>query len=162
MSDGEAHHYAPLDPAHPGIDPTAARAVEAFFALFDLMHTHYGTVCASLDLTPSLGAVLRGLSSPSPMRELARSIGLDASNLTGLVDRLERRGLLRRQPDPDDRRVRQLVLTEEGSALRQTLNTRLFADPPLLAGLDAEQREHLERLLGRAARSACRPPGPPS
>jgi DNA-binding MarR family transcriptional regulator len=85
------------------------------------------------------------------MRELARSLNIDASNLTGLVDRLEQRGLVRRFADPKDRRVRQLALTQQGVQLRQTLNARLTNNPPLLAGLDTEQRRQLQALLTQAA-----------
>ncbi len=85
------------------------------------------------------------------MRELARSLHIDASNLTSLVDRLEERGLVRRRPDPDDRRIRQLVLTDDGLRLRHALNARLMSDPPLLAGLDDTERQQLQGLLTRAA-----------
>src|SRR5262245_56887236 len=50
------------------------------------------------------------------MHELARSVVLSRSGLTRLVDRLESAGLLRRQPDPADRRGAYAVLTEEGRA----------------------------------------------
>jgi DNA-binding MarR family transcriptional regulator len=134
-----------------GIDPVACEAVDAFFTVLGRMYGYYSGVCASLDLTPHLGSVLRGLAEPSPMRELARELHLDASNLTGLVDRLEQRGLVRRAADPQDRRVRQVALTEAGMRLRHELNVRLMRDPPLLAGLDADERGRLRSLLGRAA-----------
>ncbi len=154
MSKPEGHPYPPLEPDAPGVDPVAACAVEAFFTLFACMHGYYARVCESFDLTPLLGTVLRGLAEPTPMRGLARSLHMDASNLTGLVDRLEDRGLVQRRPDPGDRRIRQLVLTDEGVRLRQMLNARLMSDPPLLAGLDDEQRRQLRALLTRSAAAA--------
>jgi DNA-binding MarR family transcriptional regulator len=51
------------------------------------------------------------------MLELARHLGLDKSSMTGLVDRAERRGLVRRAADPHDGRAVQVSLTEEGQRL---------------------------------------------
>jgi DNA-binding MarR family transcriptional regulator len=147
----DGHHYAATEGMPPGVDLVSCRAVESFFVLFARMSRYYSATCESFDLTPQLGTVVRGLVSPSPMRELARELHLDASNLTGLVDRLEQRGLVERRPDPADRRVKQLVLTARGTALRDALNTRLMSDPPLLAGLDEDQRTDLCALLSRAA-----------
>lgn len=48
------------------------------------------------------------------MKELAANTTLSTSGLTTLVDRLEEQGLLRRTPDPDDRRATRIVLTEQG------------------------------------------------
>ena len=50
-----------------------------------------------------------------PMRNLAIHLHRDASNLTGIADRLESQGLVQRQVDPADRRIKRLVLTEQGA-----------------------------------------------
>lgn len=55
------------------------------------------------------------------MHELARAVVLSRSGLTRLVDRLERAGLLRREPTPDDRRGSFAVLTEEGAEMRRRM-----------------------------------------
>lgn len=149
--DEDGQHYAAAEALPAGADPVAARAVEAFFVVFGRMHGYYGRVCEEFGLTPHLATVVRGLATPSPMRELARRLQLDASNLTGLVDRLEQRGLVERRPDPADRRVKQLTLTAAGAELRDALTARLLADPPLLAGLGADERGELCALLARAA-----------
>lgn len=149
--DFEGHRYSGPKVREPEVDPTAADAVEDFFVLLRRMSDYFTQTCAAFDLTPQPGAVLRGLSAPSPMRELARRLGMDASNLTGVVDRLEERGLVERRADPADRRVRQLALTDDGEQLRRALEARLMSAPPLLAGLDEEQRRTLRDLLRRAA-----------
>ncbi|MBI5504113.1 MAG: MarR family transcriptional regulator [Deltaproteobacteria bacterium] len=51
--------------------------------------------------------------------ELGRGAGVEPSTVTGLLDRMERDGLLARQPDPDDRRAQRICLTELGQRLRQ-------------------------------------------
>jgi DNA-binding MarR family transcriptional regulator len=64
-----------------------------------------------------------------PHGELAETLSCHASNVTGLVDRLESRGLLRRRPAPADRRVKVLVLTPTGLRLRALLLDRMTAPP---------------------------------
>ena len=76
-----------------------------------------------------------------PMRSLAARLDSDASNLSVLVDRLERRGAVERRPDPDDRRVKALALTAEGERLRTAFWRDLTEDPGALDPLtDAELR----------------------
>src|SRR5580765_7092686 len=58
---------------------------------------------------------------PLPMGRLANTLACDASNVTGLVDRLETRGLVRRQASRHDRRVKVIELTPEGARLRAQL-----------------------------------------
>ena len=55
------------------------------------------------------------------MHELARAVVLSRSGLTRLVDRLEQAGLLRREPDPADRRGSFAILTDEGAAMRERM-----------------------------------------
>ncbi len=68
----------------------------------------------------------------------------DASNVTGIVDRLEKRGLVERRVDPYDRRVKLLVVTPAGRALRRRFEERLLAGMP---GIDALGEEESKRLL---------------
>src|SRR5690242_10230656 len=80
-------------------------------------------VCAAVDLTPMQGHALRLLDPgrPMAMRLLAESLACDASNVTGIVDKLESRGLIARHVDENDRRIKMLVVTEKGQALREKL-----------------------------------------
>jgi DNA-binding MarR family transcriptional regulator len=95
----------------------------------------------SLRQYAALHGIREGASSPG---ELARLWQVTPAALTGIVDRLERRGLVRRTPDPSDRRRLCLALTEEGlrtsrqveSALTTDLATQLAtASPAELAEL---------------------------
>lgn len=71
--------------------------------------------------------------------ELAARVGLDASTLVRLIDKLQERGLLERQPDPNDRRARRLVLTPAGEEEVREIRQRLLEiEHELLAGLDDE------------------------
>ena len=87
---------------------------------------------------------------PIAMRELAGGLHCDPSNITGIVDRLGDRGLVERGSWPGDRRVRTLMLTEEGTALRMRLLDRLSEPPPGLGRLSIDEQRRLRVLLRRA------------
>jgi DNA-binding MarR family transcriptional regulator len=101
-----------------------------------------------LDLTPPQAMLLRQVDEPLPMGEAAGQLHCDPSNVTGLVDRLEKRGLIERVPSPSDRRVRHLVLTDEGRHVKQRLD-RLMADALALDSLPAGDQAALRDLLQR-------------
>jgi DNA-binding MarR family transcriptional regulator len=82
-----------------------------------------------------------------PMRSLAARLDYDASNLSVLVDRLERRGVVERRPDPGDRRVKALALTPDGERLRAAFWKDLIEDPGPLASLDDPGLQSLAELL---------------
>src|SRR3954470_1069329 len=108
-------------------------------------------------LRPGQAQLLRALDSeqPTPMRQLACVMRCDPSNVTGLADRLEERGLVERLPDPSDRRVRALALTAEGTRVRDEFVSRLMEPPEEIASLPAADqralRDALRRALGRRA-----------
>jgi DNA-binding MarR family transcriptional regulator len=84
------------------------------------------------------------------MGEVAGALSCDASNVTGLVDRLEARGLVARQPSPADRRVKVLTLTAAGRRVRAVLIERLTAPPDdRLGRLSAQEQRQLVDLLRR-------------
>jgi DNA-binding MarR family transcriptional regulator len=75
------------------------------------------------------------------MSELADALYCHASNVTGIVDRLESRGLVERRPGAGDRRVRTLVLTTEGAEVRAQVVALLSEPPEAIARLpEADQR----------------------
>jgi len=82
-----------------------------------------------------------------PMRSLAARLNSDASNLSVLIDRLERRGAVERRPDPADRRVKALALTEEGERLRAAFWRSVVEDQGTLAPLSDADLQALAGLL---------------
>ncbi len=74
------------------------------------------------DLTAQQVGLLRMLDRPVSMRAFAEDLSCDPSNVTGLVDRAERLGLVQRVSDPRDRRVRMLTLTPKGRWIRDRVN----------------------------------------
>ncbi len=102
-------------------------------------------------LTPQQGQLLCVLMArPYGMGELGALLGLAKSSLTGLVDRTERNGLVRREPDPQDTRAVRVALTAQGGRLAEEFYTetcrRIEALP---AGLSAAESATLAALLGR-------------
>lgn len=103
------------------------------------------------ELTPVQFAALAAVEREPRMdqRTLARRIGFDTSTIGGVVDRLERRGLMQRGASPDDRRVRLLSVTPEGLAvLRAVVPLMLRAQERMLEPLPAAERAHFMRMLG--------------
>ncbi len=110
---------------------------------------HTRTVVADLGLTLPQASALRDLGEPLTTRELAERLSCEPSNATFVVDKLEKAGLVRREPHPTDRRSRYLVLTPQGITVRSALLERVDADEPLAHLTDRHLRD-LERTLRRA------------
>ncbi|MCK7622801.1 MarR family transcriptional regulator [Streptomyces sp. RS10V-4] len=110
---------------------------------------HVRRGAARLGLTAPQATALRELTGPMTMRELAERMSCEPSNATFVVDKLEKQELIERRPHPTDRRAKQLVLTEQGAALRERLLALLGEESPL-AGLTDVERATLRGLLERA------------
>ena len=129
------------------------RAVqEASWLVLDLagrLQRGFASRAAEFGLSGAQAKVLLALRSGEalPMRALARGLGFDPSNLTGLADRLEQRGLIERRPAPADRRIKAIAMTEEGSRLREDFQLRLTSDAGALARLNDAQIKDLHKLL---------------
>ena len=102
------------------------------------------------DLAPQQGMALRALHEPRRMGELAKFLACDNSNVTGIVDRLEERGLVERSPAEHDRRVKLIVLTEEGERVRREIERRITEPPKAIAELSRSDQIVLRDLLRRA------------
>ena len=84
------------------------------------------------------------------MSELAERLHCDNSNVTGIVDRLEDRGLVERRPAEHDRRVKMLAITPAGADIRARLAERLEVPPEPLARLSADDQRALRDIMRRA------------
>ena len=131
-----------------------AVAGEAWQLLFEfwLSARALPAVAAACDLTEAQCHVLRLLEPGAalPMRRLAEQLDCDASNITGIVDRLEARGLVERRPCPHDRRVKELALTRAGAALRARMVERLGQPPEPIVRLTPAEQQTLCAILRKA------------
>jgi DNA-binding MarR family transcriptional regulator len=133
--------------------PSAAS--EAWVLLHELVTSQRGRVmCISseFDLAPGQMMALKLLDpgTPVPMRELATAMACDNSNVTGIIDRLEDRGLVERRAAPHDRRVKMLVVTPAGADLRRQIKARLSEPPEPLLRLGPDEQRLLRDLLRKA------------
>jgi DNA-binding MarR family transcriptional regulator len=110
---------------------------------------HYADAADAIGLTMPQTTVLRALEpeAPVPMVSLATTLSCHPSNITGLIDRLEEQGLVARHACTEDRRVKNVVLTEKGDDARKRLCSLLFSPPAALRRLDDDEIDALVSLL---------------
>jgi DNA-binding MarR family transcriptional regulator len=126
----------------------ACRAWQLLVKFFFAQREHLPSSGDRFDLSPIQCHVLHLIEpeQPMPMGRLAEALACDASNVTGLVDRLEARGLVQRKPLSHDRRVKVLRLTPVGVRLRAQLLRRMTEGCPL-SRLSQGQRRTLVEIL---------------
>ena len=130
--------------------PVSRELDEVVGALLEMAkqtHEVVVAVAARHDLTAQQVGLLRLLDKPVSMRAFAEELSCDPSNVTGLVDRVERLGLVDRVPDPDDRRIRMLTLTPNGRRLREEINAEVARDLAAALGLKPEDHERILSLV---------------
>jgi MarR family transcriptional regulator, organic hydroperoxide resistance regulator len=138
---------APDDPAR-----------EAWALLWDVMQANkprFMALAHELGLSPVQLHTLR-IIEPGvevPMSSLAGKLFCDNSNVTGIVDRLEARGLIERRPAEYDRRVKLLVLTGPGERIRAIAHRQMTQPPPEIAALPLEHKRALRDALRAAVRT---------
>jgi MarR family transcriptional regulator, organic hydroperoxide resistance regulator len=134
----------------PGSD--AVTLIKLVFQAADSMASATSDVLAELELTQSQARILWALDPsrpPVPMRELARRLNFDPSNITLMTDRLAAAGLVERRPHPTDGRQRVLALTDEGLKVITLLIARLRELSPIFT-LSSQEQAELARLLAKA------------
>jgi DNA-binding MarR family transcriptional regulator len=108
-------------------------------------------VWREFDLMPPQQLLLGLLSEPKPMGELAQHMHCDNSNITGIVDRLEERGLVERRVAEADRRVKLVALTEAGDQMRAEVVRRRSEPPPELTALSESELKRLRQVFAKLA-----------
>jgi DNA-binding MarR family transcriptional regulator len=127
----------------------ACEAWQLLVKLFFTQRADLPTLASEFELSPAQCHVLHLIEPdrPIPMGQLAESLACDASNVTGLVHRLELRGLIRRHASTQDRRVKVLELTPEGVRLRSTVLEKMTKPPDILSRLSEDEQRALVRIL---------------
>jgi DNA-binding MarR family transcriptional regulator len=137
--------------AERGLTP-AYEAQLLFFQIGIEQRTRVARRLSELGLTFPQAHALRLLEpdAPVPMSDLAERLLCDASNITGIADRLEGRGLVERRSEQSDRRVRVLALTDAGAELRERVLALMTEPPAAIAALPLADQRALRDLLRRA------------
>ena len=136
--------------------PPRSPAREAWVLLRDIafvMKERIFAIASEFELAPMQVHALRVLEPGEgvPMSSLAGVLHCDPSNITGITDRLEARGLIERRGAPHDRRVKLLALTPEGEALHERISEAMDTPPPAIESLSRADQRALRDLLRRAA-----------
>jgi len=130
-------------------DPITDDVVALLARIVDRFVDSYESAAAAQGLTTVQAKVLAALGEPLPMHRIAEKLNSERSNVTGIIDRLEARGLVERRPGERDRRIKNIVATPDGAELARNFQRSLgFAAEPL-AALDPEDRVRLRDLLKR-------------
>lgn len=134
---------------------TTDPAREAWATVFQLAMANRSRLREALerlDLTFMQAHALRQLppGEELTMGTLAQTVKCDPSNITGIVDRLEARGLVERRSATGDRRVRALALTPTGVALRERVLALFGEPPPQIRALAKADQLALRDILRRA------------
>jgi DNA-binding MarR family transcriptional regulator len=139
----------------------AAFAGQLFFRLWRATHTQTAAALETIGLTPALFAVLNYLQANEGaiQQQVGSAMGIDPSTMVSLVDRLERAGLARRRPLPQDRRAREILITAKGRrTLKRARGLAQEVEDDVLQGLSAAERDRLITLLRQALASAPQQP----
>ena len=118
------------------------------FAVAERAKSDFADLAGTLGLGPLQARTVLWLENPSAMGGLAEHLSCDASNVTGLADRLETRGLVERVTGPD-RRVKLLRLTRRGQRLRAKLAARVAEGSTVGARLIHLERAQLAAILDK-------------
>jgi len=130
-------------------DPITEDVVALLGRIVDRFVESYESAAAAQGLTTVQAKVLAALDEPQPMHRIAEKLKSERSNVTGIIDRLEARGLVERRPGERDRRIKNIVATPLGAELARNFRQALgFAAEPL-AALVPEDRVRLRELLTR-------------
>jgi DNA-binding MarR family transcriptional regulator len=130
--------------------------VGLWFEVQARLQAHFTDIAAEYGLSAVQAKVLLQLQPDGAvtMRSLAGRLEYDASNLTGVVDRLEEMRAVRRQSHPGDRRAKAVVLTDEGVRIREAFWQRLTGNTGPLGRLSSRELASLRRLLRTATKGA--------
>jgi MarR family transcriptional regulator, organic hydroperoxide resistance regulator len=152
----ESDMLGPAMSTRTSVDPATEAWSLALDIVFSERPPRVPSVAAEFDLSP-MGLKLLYTIEPgaeAAMSALAETLFCDASNVTGIVDRLEARGLIERRDHPRDRRVKLIALTDDGVAVRSRIRERLHEPPAQIAALSREDQRTLRDVLRRASISA--------
>lgn len=134
-------------------DQLNAEILECVSELIGRVIGHGEQLAQKLGIPGPFIKALHTMDCPMAMKELGKRMHCDPSFVTLVADMLEQRGLARREPHPADRRVKNLVLTEDGLSLKKNLETEISARMPWNRALNDDERAQLLALIRKMLRA---------
>ncbi|MDH6142298.1 MULTISPECIES: MarR family winged helix-turn-helix transcriptional regulator [Kitasatospora] len=122
---------------------TTAELMDAVAGVSSAFWIDFAAAAARHGLSATQAKALGAVLEPVPMRALAERLGCDASNVTGIVDRLESLGLATRAAAAADRRVKIVTITPTGTDVLHAIRDDMTRAHRALESLNAEQRAAL-------------------
>ncbi len=129
----------------------ARRLSQLLLSAADLSREVFAEIAEELAIPVQAARALCLLEGAAPMSELATKLACDKSYITPLADQMEALGLLTRVPG-NDRRTKFLEMTPQGKSVQAALEEQIALRSPVIASLDAEERDTLEKLLSKLHR----------
>jgi MarR family transcriptional regulator, organic hydroperoxide resistance regulator len=148
--------YLPVPPTSApdhSADQQSSDVADCFFELIGNIVGQAEQLAHRLSIPAPFIKALHTLDCPMAMKELGKRMHCDPSFVTLLADMLEKRGLARREPHPADRRVKNIVLTSEGEALKQRVEAEITARMPWNRALTESERAQLLALIRKMLRA---------
>jgi DNA-binding MarR family transcriptional regulator len=136
----------------PPAPQVAQELSQVFFELLMRHKLRFTEEVTGLALSPIQARTLLCVNPDEPctMSEVAQELGCGPSNITGIIDKLEARGLVERRLRTGDRRIKTVAMTRRGLALRKRLTTRLAQPAPWMLALAPDDQRVLVDILRRA------------
>lgn len=113
-----------------------------------------------LDVPVSCMKAIRRLDAAVAMKDLGQRLHCDPSFVTMIADALEQRGLARREANPADRRIKNLVLTPRGHEVKATLEHEVLGEMPWSRALSLDEREQFLGLVRKMNETLASTPTP--
>lgn len=130
---------------------TFLNATAEVYAAFDTQFERFGLSAGKFTILMQLYTAKRGV----PPSEFANRANVTRATITGLLDRLERKGLVERQNHPSDRRMLTVHLTDKGKTLIESILPEHFCHTKrLMANLTSKEQKTFVKLLGKLRSSA--------
>ena len=134
-----------------------AEIASCFFELIGRIIGQADQLAQGLGVPGPFIKALHTLECPMAMKEMGKRMHCDPSFVTLVTDMLEKRGLARREPHPVDRRIKNVVLTDDGLALRQKVQAEITARMPWNSALSEDERAQLLALIRKMLAAAPKP-----
>jgi MarR family transcriptional regulator, organic hydroperoxide resistance regulator len=139
------------------VERQTAEIADCFFELIGRIVGQAEQLAQALGIPSPFIKALHTLECPMAMKELGKRMHCDPSFVTLVTDMLEKRGLARREPSLTDRRIKNVVLTEDGVALKHTVEAEITARMPWNSALSEDERAQLLALIRKMLATAPTP-----